>query len=79
MLYFLSERDGFRCIYAVRLNPVTHQAVGAPFTVQHFHAARWSLKRINSTTGMNGLSVTPGRLIVAFGELTGNIWLEEKP
>ena len=28
---------------------------------------------------MIGLSVAPGRMILAFGELTGNIWLEETP
>ena len=54
------------CIRAVKLDPATH-------------TARWSLKRINGTTGMKGLSVAAGRMIVAFGELTGDIWLEEKP
>jgi hypothetical protein len=28
---------------------------------------------------MIGLSVAPGRMMLAFGELTGNIWLEEMP
>ena len=79
LLYFLSERDGFRCIRAIKLDPATKKPVGEAFAVQHFHTARWSLKRINGTTGMNGLSVAPGRMIVAFGELTGDIWLEEKP
>ncbi|SPF46165.1 Serine/threonine protein kinase [Candidatus Sulfopaludibacter sp. SbA4] len=79
LLYFLSERDGFRCIRAVKLDPVTRKPAGESFAVQHFHTARWSLKRINGTTGMNGLSVAPGRMFIAFGELTGDIWLEEKP
>jgi serine/threonine protein kinase/Tol biopolymer transport system component len=79
LLYFLSERDGFRCILAVKLDAVTRKPAGEPFAVQHFHTARWSLKRINNTTGMNGLAIAPGRVIVSFGELTGDIWLQEKP
>jgi Tol biopolymer transport system component len=79
LLYFLSERDGFRCIRAVKLDLATRKTIGQDFAVQHFHTARWSVKRINATTGMNGLSIAPGRLILAFGELTGSIWLEEKP
>ena len=33
---------------------------------------------MTSTTGLIGLSVAPGRVVFSFGELTGNIWLEEK-
>jgi hypothetical protein len=33
---------------------------------------------MTGTTGMIGLSVAPDRMVFSFGELTGNIWLEEK-
>jgi hypothetical protein len=33
---------------------------------------------MTGTTGLIGLSVAPGRMVFSFGELTGNIWLEEK-
>ncbi|HTS60440.1 MAG TPA: protein kinase [Candidatus Acidoferrales bacterium] len=78
LLYYLSDRDGFRCIWARRLNPETGQTAGEPFEVAAFHTARASLKRLPGTTGLTGLSVVPGRLVFAMGELTGNIWLEEK-
>jgi hypothetical protein len=78
LLYFLSDRDGFRCIWARRLNATGKQPAGAAFAVRHFHRARRSLRRITRTTGLIGLSVAPGRMVFAFGELTGNIWLEEK-
>ena len=77
LLYFLSDRDGFRCIWARRLNRVDKQPAGDAFAVLHFHRARRSLRRITGTTGLIGLSVAPGRMVFAFGELTGNIWLEE--
>ncbi len=78
LLYFLSDRDGFRCIWARRLNASTKQPTGEAFTVRHFHRARRSLRRMTGTTGLIGLSVAPGRMVFSFGELTGNIWLEEK-
>ena len=78
LLYFLSDRDGFRCIWARRLNAAGKQPTGAAFALRHFHRARRSLRRMTSTTGLIGLSVAPGRMVFSFGELTGNIWLEEK-
>jgi len=78
LLYFLSDRDGFRCIWARRLNAASKQPAGDAFAVRHFHRARRSLRRMTGTTGLIGLSVAPGRMVFSFGELTGNIWLEEK-
>jgi eukaryotic-like serine/threonine-protein kinase len=78
LLYFLSDRDGFRCIWARRLNAANKQPAGDAFAVRHFHRARRSLRRMTGTTGLTGLSVAPGRMVFCFGELTGNIWLEEK-
>jgi len=78
LIYYLSERDGFRCVWARKLDSSNRRPLGEAFAVAHFHSARRSLKRIPGA-GMIGLSVAPGRLILAFGELTGNIWLEERP
>jgi eukaryotic-like serine/threonine-protein kinase len=78
LLYFLSDRDGFRCIWARHLNGAGKQPSGDAFAVSHFHRARRSLRRMTGTTGLIGLSVAPGRMVFSFGELTGNIWLEEK-
>jgi len=78
MLYYLSDRDGFRCVWARRLDPVSRKPVGDAFEAAAFHTARASLKRLPGTTGGTGLSVAPGRLVFALGELTGNIWLEDR-
>ena len=78
LLYFLSDRDGFRCIWARRLNASNKTPIADAFAVRHFHRVRRSLRRMTGTTGMIGLSVAPGRMVFSFGELTGNIWLEEK-
>jgi hypothetical protein len=77
LLYFLSERDGRRCIWAQRLQPDTKQPVGSAFAVHHFHHSRESLARVQRA-GLIGMSVVRGRLVFAMSELTGDIWMEER-
>jgi Tol biopolymer transport system component len=74
MLYFLSERDGFRCIWAERLDRKTKHPVGEPFPVYHFHHSQQSLTSLGSP-GKVGLSVTGDGLLFSLAETTGNIWL----
>jgi Tol biopolymer transport system component len=73
LLYFLSERDGFHCFWAQRLDATTKRPRGEPFPVQHFHQAQ---KNWESTdfTGLQ-LSVGPDSLVFPLREQTGNIWL----
>ena len=73
LLYFLSERDSFRCIWALRLHPATRQPLGEPFAVAHFHNAVRSLMNLDGP-GQVSVSVGPDRLVYSAGELTGNIW-----
>ncbi len=77
LLYFLSDRDGFRCIWAQRLQPATKRPVGPAFAVVHFHHARRSLQAVGNNVGAIGLSVAKNRLVFALGEVTGNIWLRD--
>jgi hypothetical protein len=76
-LYFVSERDGFRCIWARRLNPATRQPSGEAFAVLHFHSARLSLRHLGSRGFLAGLTAGQGALVFSIGELKGNVWLEE--
>ena len=73
LVYFLSERDGFRCFWAQTLDPTTKRPRGEPFAVQHFHEAR----RRFSPDDFVGLTLTVGPDKIAFPmrERTGNIWL----
>ncbi|HYM11091.1 MAG TPA: protein kinase [Bryobacterales bacterium] len=75
LLYFLSENDGFRCIWAQRLEPPTKHPRGAPFAVIHFHHARNSLTGVRGSLGAIGMSVGNDKLVFALGDLTGNIWM----
>lgn len=78
LLYFLSERDGFRCIWARRLDQTSKRPSGEAFAVRHFHSARWSLRRVGFAGYLTGLSLAAGQMVFALGELRGNIWMEEK-
>jgi hypothetical protein len=77
-LYFLSERDSFRCIWAQRLEPKTLRPAGAPFAVAHFHNAVRNLMNIDGT-GPVSLTVAPDKLVFSLGEQTGNIWMASLP
>jgi tricorn protease-like protein len=75
-LYFISERDGFRCVWARQLDPATKRPVGDAFAVRHFHSARFSLRHVGSRGFLTGLTVGDGALLFAMGELKGNVWLD---
>ena len=75
LMYFTSDRDGFRCIWAQRLDPKTKRPVGGAFEIYHSHNARRSL--LNAAVIPLELHVAPGRLLFHLGENTGNIWMVE--
>ncbi|MBL8294503.1 MAG: PD40 domain-containing protein, partial [Bryobacterales bacterium] len=74
LLYFISDRDGFRCIWAQRLD-VNKRPVGPAFAVQHFH----DLRRLLSDIPELGLSVARDKLVFNMIEQTGNLWTFQLP
>ena len=73
-IYYLSERDGFRCIWGRRLERGTRRPHGEPFAVRHFHSARYSLTDPRNP-GDASLAAARGRLVFTMHETTGNVWL----
>jgi Tol biopolymer transport system component len=39
LLFFISQRDGYRCIWGTAFGAYNKTSVGPPFPVQHFHVA----------------------------------------
>ena len=70
LLYFLLERDGFRCLYAIRIDPATGRASGELFPVAHFHDA----SREWGSTGFSS-AVANGIFVFNQVELAGNVWM----
>ncbi len=73
LIYFISHRDGYRCLWAQHVTSDTRHPSGEPFSVAHFHSARLSM--MNISTGFLELEVAKDKLVFNLGELTGNIWL----
>jgi hypothetical protein len=71
-VYFVSHRDGFRCIWAQQLDPATKHPAAEPFAVYHFHKSR--LSPMNVGLGLLEMDVAQDKIVVNLGELTGNIW-----
>ena len=68
LLYLLLERDGFRCLYGLRVDPLVGSPVGEPFLVHHFHDA----SRQWGSTGF-GSAVVTGMFVADLRERKGNI------
>jgi Tol biopolymer transport system component len=75
-LYFVAEQDGFRCVYAQRLDPSTKRPAGPPVGVHHLHSARLSMGNIGY--GQLEIGFAADKLVFNLGELTGNIWMLTK-
>ena len=65
LLYFISERDGFRCLWAQRLDVRTKRPSGAPVAVQHFHSSRLSLMDVDYSA--LEISITRHRVLFSAG------------
>ncbi len=71
-LFFLSNRDGFYCIWQIQLDPVTKRPLRDPKPIQHFHYTRQSPMDL-SIDGM-GLSLGGKALYIDLNELSGNVF-----
>ena len=71
MLYFTSQRDGHRCLWAQRLDAGSHRPVGAPFAVEHLHGHQFYR--------VGGWPAAGGRIAMVLNESTGNIWMMSRP
>jgi Tol biopolymer transport system component len=74
LVYFVSGRDGFACIWAQPLDRVK-KPVGPPFEVYPLHSARRSMKSV--PPHILEISVARDKLVFPLNERTGNIWLAE--
>ena len=66
----LLERDGFRCLWALRVDPATGVKLSEPFVVAHFHDA----SLVWGSTGL-GSAVARGMFLADLFETTGNLWM----
>jgi eukaryotic-like serine/threonine-protein kinase len=77
LIYFLSDRDGTRCIWAQRVDPATRKAAGPPFAAHHVHSLRYYLTDVGDPAAV-GLSVVNGQMYFAGFEARSNVWWAER-
>jgi Tol biopolymer transport system component/tRNA A-37 threonylcarbamoyl transferase component Bud32 len=75
-VYFMSERDGYRCLWAQRLHPMTAHPVGAPFEVQPFHQANVRSMPLWQP-GAAGTALGGHTITFSMAQASGNIWLAQ--
>lgn len=76
-VYFLSGRDGFRCVWAVRFDAASSKPIGEPFAAHHLHQFRYSLLDITDVAEI-GLSLAGKSMFLSVREIRSNIWLAER-
>ncbi len=74
LVYFMSDRDGSRCLWAQRLDSATKRAEGAPFEVQPFHRAQVR-SMLLWEPGSAGTAMARDKIVLSMVEATGNIWM----
>ena len=77
IIYFLSDRDGTRCIWAQRVDTSTRKAVGQPFAAHHIHQVRYYLNDVGDPAAV-GLTVVNGQMYFAGFEIRSNVWMAER-
>ena len=73
-IFFISNRDGFRCVWARRVNDDARPS-GPVYEVAPFHQTGHVLFSADSYTGSIGLSVGGRSLVVTVLSSTGDVWL----
>jgi Tol biopolymer transport system component len=70
LVYLLLVRDGFRCLWAERIDPTTGHPQGAVFPVYHFHQSnlQWGSSSF-------GNAVARGLFVLDLNIVTGNVWV----
>jgi len=77
MIYYVSNRDGYVCVWAQRVDRVTGRPLGVPFAVWHFHEPGQSMSLVPLPT--RAIAVSRDRIVVTATESTGNIWVSRRP
>jgi len=72
-VYFTSTRDGYLCIWAQRLDPVTKHPVGPPFAFEHFHNREGHDAAYNQIT--SDLTVARDKILINLWHIQPDIWM----
>ena len=75
-IYFNSNRDGFACIWALRLDPKSKRPLGAPFAIRHFHGSQRIYSGVTLLNHME-VNVAKDKIVTNLDEFHSDIWMME--
>lgn len=75
LLYYLSEADTYRCLYAVRVATGNGLSTADHWPVHHFHKARQMLQGVPQP--VQALAIGQDRALVTLEEIRGTIWMTD--
>jgi serine/threonine protein kinase/dipeptidyl aminopeptidase/acylaminoacyl peptidase len=71
-VFYLSNRDGFYCVWGQHFDSVLGKVTGAPFAVRHFHNTRISPGGVKQSSF--AMAVSGDSVFLNLGEVTESIW-----
>ena len=74
-VYFTSTRDGYLCIWAQRLDPVTKHPLGPPFAFEHFHNSEGRAAAYNQND--SDLTVARDKILINLPHIHPDIWMTQ--
>jgi Tol biopolymer transport system component len=74
-VYFTSARDGYLCIWAQRLDPVTKHPLGSPFAYEHFHT--FEGRTAAALQEQSDLSVARDKILINLPRVHSEIWMTQ--
>jgi Tol biopolymer transport system component/DNA-binding winged helix-turn-helix (wHTH) protein len=76
-VYFTSTRDGYLCIWAQKIDPVTKHPLGSPFAYEHFHNSAGHDASIEQAA--SDMSVARDKILINLPEVHPAIWMTQIP
>lgn len=74
-LFFVSLRDGHRCLYEQKLHPSTRRPIGEPRAVRHLHSSAHRLAGVNRARGAGALRLAGGHIYFILDTVSSDTWL----
>jgi tricorn protease-like protein len=71
LIYFVSSRNGFPNVWAIRFDPEQGRPLGQPFPVTSFESPALMVADLS----MNSISLSSTRLVLSMTETSGSIWV----
>jgi Tol biopolymer transport system component/DNA-binding winged helix-turn-helix (wHTH) protein len=76
-VYFTSTRDGYLCIWAQRLDPMTKHPLGPPFAFEHFHNSEGRGGAYHQFS--SDLAVAGDKILINLPHINHDIWMTQMP